>query len=89
MSKKVPTKILESEYEILDCLGEGTFAVVQAAVHNKTKQRVAVKQVQVQQNFIDEAEEEVEKLIIFKNDHIIKIVESFYDPKELVLDVVM
>ena len=50
---------------------------------------VAIKQIYVQRAYLEEAEEEVEKLKDFNNDHIIKIIESFYDSAEFNLNVVL
>ena len=59
MSKEIESKILVDQYDILHCLGEGTFASVRAAVDMNNNEEVAIKQIYVQRAYLEDAEEEI------------------------------
>ena len=85
----IPSIILVEKYDLRHSLGEGTYACVNAATNIETNEEVAIKQIYVQKGFVEEAQQEITKLNIFKNDHIVKILDFFYDSTEFYLNVVL
>jgi len=72
-------RLVHSEYDFEDCIGEGAFGKVHKATHRRTGVRRAIKAIPKSGTESEEFEWELQALVALDHPHIVKVIEYFVD----------